>query len=87
MRDFHDRMSSRALLRVGGSLVVVAFAYTILSAMLDWPTIAWVPAVLCIVIGAPMLGTEFRRRGIEEDRQTRERRLAERAQTRPPHLD
>ena len=83
MKNFHDGMTSRALLRVGSTFVVVGFACTALYLALDRPTVAWLPAVLCISVGAPMLGTEFRRRGVEEDRQTRERRREERARTRP----
>jgi multisubunit Na+/H+ antiporter MnhG subunit len=70
-------------MRIGASLIIAGFVVVALFALLDGPVVAYVLAVACASTGGSMVGSEIRRRGVEQDRQARERRIAAQRQPWP----
>lgn len=87
MKDLYRRATSRTLVTAGWSSVAVGIILTALWLALGTPTAVWICAMALNAVGGTMLGTARQRQAVAEDRQTRERRLAEGARPRPPHLD
>lgn len=77
LRERYAQLSPRARVRLGALLFAVGVGVTVLYIFFDGPVAAWFLGLTCVTFGASMMGTELRRRGEEQDRQARERRIAE----------
>lgn len=70
------RLSPRARLQVGASLLTTGVVLAALHLVVDGPFVVAVLGLLCIASGSSMIGTQLQRRSVERDRLARERRIA-----------
>ena len=77
LRERYARLTARGRVRLGSSLIAAGIVITVVYLVLDGPVVAFVVATVCVSTGSSLVGTEYQRRGVEQDRQARERRIAE----------
>jgi len=75
-RERFARLSPRARLQIGASLLAAGIVVAALHLVVDGPFVTAVLGLLCVGTGSSMIGTQVQRRGVEQDRSAREQRIA-----------